>query len=293
MWINKPALILIVLIALMPLGSNAHPGRTASDGCHYCRTRCDYWGVPWNERHCHGGTPTPVPPTNPPTPRVAPPTNELNIASAIVTEVIDGDTVRVRLSDGTIEKIRIIGMDTPESKDPRKPVECFAHEATEHLRALLQSVGDSASLTRDVISGNRDTYQRLLRHIYIEPSGKAAIDIAERMIRDGYAYAYTKYPFEQGKMERYVQTQKEARENGRGLWAPGVCESDPRVATTRPPENSGSNIGDTAGSPDRLKPTEQPRWIATDSSIWGKLGVGLATAFALGIGVYLIRTRTK
>lgn len=33
----------------------AHPGRTASDGCHYCRTNCDSWGVPWNERHCHGG----------------------------------------------------------------------------------------------------------------------------------------------------------------------------------------------------------------------------------------------
>jgi len=33
---------------------NSHPGRTASDGCHYCRTNCSYWGVPWNERHCHG-----------------------------------------------------------------------------------------------------------------------------------------------------------------------------------------------------------------------------------------------
>ena len=57
----------------------AHPGNTASDGCHYCRTRCSYWGVPWNQRHCHGGymppadtyiTPTAIPkPTSTPTPR--------------------------------------------------------------------------------------------------------------------------------------------------------------------------------------------------------------------------------
>lgn len=39
--------------------SFAHPGRTASDGCHYCRTNCDSWGVPWNERHCHGGYKSP------------------------------------------------------------------------------------------------------------------------------------------------------------------------------------------------------------------------------------------
>ena len=46
----------------------AHPGNTASDGCHYCRTRCDYWGVPWNERHCHGGSITPAPASLPPPP---------------------------------------------------------------------------------------------------------------------------------------------------------------------------------------------------------------------------------
>jgi len=51
----------------------AHPGNTAADGCHYCRTNCDKWGVPWNVRHCHGGgyvapTSTPKPPaTNTPT----------------------------------------------------------------------------------------------------------------------------------------------------------------------------------------------------------------------------------
>jgi len=47
-----------VSIILSPALTFAHPGNTASDGCHYCRTNCSKWGVPWNERHCHGGTTT-------------------------------------------------------------------------------------------------------------------------------------------------------------------------------------------------------------------------------------------
>lgn len=55
----KKAILLTIILLLVPLIFNnsvfAHPGRTAADGCHYCRTRCDYWGVAWNERHCHNG----------------------------------------------------------------------------------------------------------------------------------------------------------------------------------------------------------------------------------------------
>lgn len=64
------SLFFFLLIVLFPRTSLAHPGRTAGDGCHYCRTNCDSWGVAWNARHCHGGsssTPTPKP-TNTPTP---------------------------------------------------------------------------------------------------------------------------------------------------------------------------------------------------------------------------------
>ena len=45
----------LAVCILVPSVAFAHPGRTASDGCHYCRTRCDYWGETWNARHCHGG----------------------------------------------------------------------------------------------------------------------------------------------------------------------------------------------------------------------------------------------
>lgn len=48
-------LIIAILFVLFPSISYAHPGRTAADGCHYCGTNCDRWGVTWNERYCHGG----------------------------------------------------------------------------------------------------------------------------------------------------------------------------------------------------------------------------------------------
>ena len=45
--------LLVLTVFFMSGFVSAHPGRTASDGCHYCRTNCDKWGVPWNARHCH------------------------------------------------------------------------------------------------------------------------------------------------------------------------------------------------------------------------------------------------
>ena len=51
----KVSVLIVALVGLTSFSTAtySHPGRTASDGCHYCRTNCDYWGVPWNQRHCH------------------------------------------------------------------------------------------------------------------------------------------------------------------------------------------------------------------------------------------------
>src|SRR3989338_8514384 len=50
---RKYLFIALFIYTFAPLAVSAHPGNTASDGCHYCRTNCDKWGVAWNERHCH------------------------------------------------------------------------------------------------------------------------------------------------------------------------------------------------------------------------------------------------
>lgn len=60
---------ILAFVILLPSSALAHPGNTASDGCHYCRTNCDKWGEAWDERHCHGGYEAPATIYTPPKPR--------------------------------------------------------------------------------------------------------------------------------------------------------------------------------------------------------------------------------
>ena len=85
---------------------HAHPGRTAGDGCHYCRTNCDSWGIAWNERHCHGGSaPVRTAPVQSAPAKPAVPAGTLGqgleaTTAYAVVEVVDGDTIKVRDTDG-------------------------------------------------------------------------------------------------------------------------------------------------------------------------------------------------
>ena len=219
---TKLILSLMAFLLLMPFFTSAHPGRTASDGCHYCRTNCDYWGEAWNERHCHGGYVAPAPvatklPT--PTPRATPNiVSGSNLArdAVLVKRVIDGDTIEVDIS-GVIKKVRFIGIDTPETVDPRKTVQCFGKEASNRTKELLMN--KYVFLSTDTVGDTIDGYGRLLRYVRLIDKLES---FNEQLIREGYAYAYTKYPF--AKMADFVALQKSAKENGRGLWAPGVCD---------------------------------------------------------------------
>jgi len=72
-WIKILFVFLLFSLIFLPKNTFAHPGNTASDGCHFCRTNCDKWGVAWNERHCHGGTAVEtVQPTSTPIPTAIP-----------------------------------------------------------------------------------------------------------------------------------------------------------------------------------------------------------------------------
>ncbi len=132
-----------------------------------------------------------------------------------VMKVVDGDTIDVEMASGT-ERIRLIGINAPESVDPRKKVECFGKEASAHLHALLD--GKQVRLVADPTQNDRDVYTRLLRYITREDG----LMINDAMIRDGYAYEYTyKIPYQQ--QAAFQAAQKEAKEGGRGLWAAETC----------------------------------------------------------------------
>lgn len=130
-----------------------------------------------------------------------------------VTQVYDGDTIEVDMN-GTQEKVRLIGIDTPETHDPRKQVQCFGRAASEFTKQLI---GDKpVRLVADPQSSNRDRYQRLLRYVYLPDNTLVQAEI----IKQGYGFAYTSFPFD--KSEEFRAYQKEARNNNRGLW--GSCQ---------------------------------------------------------------------
>lgn len=122
-----------------------------------------------------------------------------------VVRVVDGDTL---LLDGN-ERIRLIGVDTPESVDPRRPVERFGKEASEFTRRLVE--GRRVQLAYD--QERTDRYNRTLAYVYLEDGTLLNAEI----IRQGYGHAYTRFPFRLA--EEFRAYEREARENRRGLWA--------------------------------------------------------------------------
>lgn len=135
-----------------------------------------------------------------------------------VIKVVDGDTLSVDIN-GKIEKLRLIGMDTPETVDPRKPVQCFGKEASNKAKELLD--GKRVRLESDPTQDDRDKYDRLLRYVILEDG----TNFNEMMIREGYAHEYTyKDPYKYWL--DFKNAEKEARTNQRGLWAENTCDGD-------------------------------------------------------------------
>jgi micrococcal nuclease len=145
-----------------------------------------------------------------------------------VTRVVDGDTVTVLMTHrvdgpgagattvGTEYDVRLLGIDTPESVDPRRPVECFGREASAATSALVEGI--DVALVRDV--EDVDRYDRLLRYVYI--GGEMA---NARLVVNGYAHAYT-YPPNVRHADLFVQLERDARANERGLWEPATCHGE-------------------------------------------------------------------
>ncbi len=153
-----------------------------------------------------------------------------------VTEVVDGDTVKVNIN-GTIETLRLIGLDTPETVDPRKPVQCFGKEASNKGKELL--TGKKVRLEKDATQGDKDKYGRTLAYIYTE----SGIFYNKYMIEQGYAHEYT-YNTSYKYQSEFKQAQKTAESNKVGLWSPSTCNG----VTTTPTNTNQTNTAVIQGS---------------------------------------------
>ncbi len=127
----------------------------------------------------------------------------------VVTRVVDGDTIEI----DTGEKVRYIGMNTPETVDPRRPVQCFGHEASAYNKNLVEN--KKVKLIKDV--EDKDKYGRLLRYVYLEDGTFVNL----KLVQDGYANVYT-FPPNVAHKDDFVVAQQQAKTQKLGLW--GKCK---------------------------------------------------------------------
>ena len=133
-----------------------------------------------------------------------------------VTKVVDGDTIKVAIA-GVVETVRLVGINTPETVDPRRSVECMGLEASAFARQLMD--GALVSLEKDPTQGDRDRYGRLLRFVRLSDGS----DVGELILRSGFAQEslYTSKPHRY--RDRYLSAQGSAQLEQKGLWNPSAC----------------------------------------------------------------------
>ena len=171
---------------------------------------------------------------------------------AAVEDVVDGDTIVV--AGGT--RVRLIGIDTPETKDPRKPVQCFGAEASAYTASLLPP-GTPVRLVFDV--ERFDRFGRTLAYVYREADG-LFVNVA--LVANGYAQVAT-FPPNVAHADELTVLARTAREEGRGLWS--ACDGEsvpggtaaPPAAPAAPPAVSGNGSCDVS-YPDVCIPAVPP-----------------------------------
>jgi len=138
--------------------------------------------------------------------------------NAMIVRTVDGDTLVVKYDGQESEaRVRLLGINTPEVVDPRKPVECFGKEASAHMHAILD--GKRIRLDEDPQADNIDKYGRLLRNVVLSDG----TDVNAAMVRDGYAYAYLSFPLNPARKQELKKLENDARMAQRGLWSPMTC----------------------------------------------------------------------
>lgn len=142
-----------------------------------------------------------------------------------VAQVVDGDTIRVNES-GKVETVRFLGINTPETVDPRKPVQCFGHEASAKMHQLL----DRKRVILEAAAGreDRDIYGRQLRYVELQDG----TDVNLLMIKEGFAHEYT-FGSLHPRTDEYRAAETEAKAAKRGLWADPKCAAQSAQKKTR------------------------------------------------------------
>ena len=162
------------------------------------------------------------------------------LTEAQVVRVVDGDTIHVDIG-GQEFTLRYIGVDTPETVDPNRPVGCYGPEASAHNKELVQ--GKTVWLEKDV--SETDKYGRLLRYVWLSDDADPAQGqmVNAMLVRDGYAQVST-YPPDVKYQNYFLGLQREARDAGAGLWGEACTSATPIPATQTPPPATGTEVCD-------------------------------------------------
>lgn len=144
-----------------------------------------------------------------------------------VTNFDDGDTITVDMN-GRQERVRMIGVDTPELHHPEKPVQCYAQQASNYTKELIGE--NNVRLQADPLDDNRDLYGRLLRYVYL-PNGTL---VNLKLVQDGQGFAYTRFPYV--RLAEFIRAESDAQSNSVGLWATCSVTDNGETKETNPLE---------------------------------------------------------
>lgn len=142
-----------------------------------------------------------------------------------VATFADGDTITVEMN-GKQEKVRFIGVDTPEKQHPDKPKQCFSSQASAFTKQKIEEQGGVVRLEADPTGDARDRYGRLLRYVYLQNNTL----LNKELIQTGHGFEYTLFTFQ--KKQEFIAAQKQAQDQKQGLWAECTATKDDKAWRT-------------------------------------------------------------
>jgi micrococcal nuclease len=199
--------------------------------------------------------------------------------NATVTRVVDGDTVEVRYADGTTDTVRLVGVDTPETRGGTTPDEfegvpdseagrtCLLEEADNATRALEALVADEpVALAVDPDTDRRGSYARLLAYVVVD-----GVNVNERLVERGHARVYDS---EFSLADRFYELEDSAQDAHRGVWQcrdPGVASAGTglsvRVVADAPGDDRENPNGEYVVLANRAAdPLSVGNWTVSDAA---------------------------